>query len=245
MQGDFISICHQGYSNTETLGQCLLAGYPLAKKMGFDYGECDVKLTSDNQVVCCHDASFVDQSTQQTIVIAEHTLAELQTYNYYGGTIATLDEIMQSCKINGLGLVIEHTYSTILNYVFPIVKKYGMQDRVIYLVGYVDDNPNYSLNLYEQILNFYSKSTIMIFANATTINAVTSLLNNITINNNRLYVLLPYSDFTVAQIIGINNNLKADISTAIWTVDNLTTCKQYLPYVTAIISNKISSADIF
>lgn len=243
--GDFISICHQGYSDTLSIGENLLSGYQLAKEKGFEYGECDVVLSSDNVVMCCHDTSFVDQTTQETIVIGDHTAAELKTYNYYGGTIATLDEIMNACKVNGIGLVIDHATNAILPYIFPIVKKYGMQKRVIYLIGWASGNPNYANNMYSSVLSFYSKSEVMFMANTSNINEVLAYVNALTVGNNRVYITLNHSNFSVSDIQSIIESLNGEISLAVWTIDTLATCKQYLPYVTAITSNKFSSADIF
>lgn len=242
---DFISICHQGYSETMNIGENLLAGYPLAKEKGFDYGECDVKLSSDNVVMCCHDASFVDATTGDTIVIADHTAAELKTYDYYGSTIATLDEIVSACKVNGIGLVIDHATNAILPYIFPIIKKYGMQDSIIFLIGWAVGNPTYANNMYNSIVSFYKKSKVMFMAGTTSLEEVKTYLSALDTGFSRVYVTLNHSNYTVSDVINLSGSLGGNYTIAVWTIDNVATAKSYMPYVTAITSNKVSSIDIF
>jgi len=239
--GDFISICHQGYSETESLGNNILSGYALAKKYGFDYGECDIKLTSDNKLVCCHDASFVDATTGVTIVIEDHTLAELQTYDYYGTTIATFEEVLKACKTNGIGLAIDHINSVNIDYLFPIIKKYGMQKQVVYLIGWASGNPNYANNIFTKILNFYKKSWVMFMANPSTEDEIITYINDLTFGAEKVSVTVSYSNYTDSALADLIDELSGNVTVAVWTIDSIPTAKKYLPYVVAITSNKVSS----
>lgn len=244
--GDFISICHQGYSETDALGHNLLSGYPLAKLKGFDYGECDLKLTSDNVLVCCHDATFIDQTTQETVTISQHTLAELQTYNYYGGTIATFDSIVKACKMNGIGLVIDHIGFSTRNLVFPIVKKYGMQRMVAYLLGYNETYPNLIEELYTAIHSADADAHFMVIPSSKKIvNDAAAFCNRIKTSTNKVELSLPYTAYTTNEIISLQSQLNSNVNVVIWTCDDYSTCMAYLPYVTAITSNKISSNALF
>ena len=244
-KSDFISICHQGYSDTMAINQSLLPGFALAAEHGFEYAETDVVLSSNNIVMCCHDSSFVDATTGETIVIGEHTDSELKTYNYYGGTIATLDEVMAACKENRIGLVIDHATNAILPYVFPVVRKYGMQDNVIYLIGWAVGNPNYANNMYNSITTFYKRSRVMFMAGTSSLSEVKEFISVLDTKYSKVDVTINHSLYSIADIIALSQELPGEVTIAVWTIDNLATAKQYMPYVTAITSNKFSSADIF
>jgi hypothetical protein len=86
---------------------CKLAGYIAAGKAGFDYAEGDVKFTSDNIPVLSHDNTFTDATSGVTVTISQTTLADLKTRDYFGGTIATLEEVVLVCKQYGMGLILD------------------------------------------------------------------------------------------------------------------------------------------
>lgn len=242
---DFISICHQGYSETGTVGHDLLSGYELAAKYGFDYAETDVKLSSDNVVMCCHDASFTDQTTGDTIVIADHTAAELKTYNFYGSTIATLDEVMESCKMNRIGLAIDQITPALLQYVFPVVKKYGMQRSVIYLGGWAAGNAGYATNVFNAIVAFDKKANIMFLCNTASVRSeMITWINALDKGDTRLYISCNSSAFSASDISAMTGDLNADVSIALYTVDDASAAKSYYPHITALTSNKISLSNI-
>ena len=245
-KGDFIVVSHQGYpTGGRTLGYNLLSGYPIARQKGFDWSECDIELSSDNVPVCCHDATFVDATTGNTITISEHTAAELKTYDYYGETIATFDEIMKCCKENGLGLQLDHITPSKMQYVTPIIKKYGMERRVLYLVGYTAVDPTYSPRLVSAIQEFDENAYIMIMANPTTITAVIELANTLVTNYNKVDITINYTLFSVADIISYLATMNARVNFSTYVIDDVATAQEYLPYVTSMTSNKISGYDIF
>lgn len=242
---DFLSICHQGYSSTASMGNSLLGGYKVASEHGFNYAETDVKLTSDNVLVCCHDASFVDATTGTTIVIAEHTVAELKTYNYYGGTIATLDEILNSCKTNRIGLAIDQIVPDLLPYVFTSVKKHGMQRSVAYLLGWSTGYPEYTNGMIDTIVAFDKHAKIMVLCNsADYVAEITTFLNSVEADDARLYICVAYNVQSASQVVTLTSNLNGNVSVAVYTIDDLATAQAYYPHITALISNKLSLRDI-
>lgn len=243
--GDFISVCHQGYSETDATGHNLLAGYSLAKEKGFDWAECDLKKTSDNILVCCHEASFEDQTTHETIIISEHTLAELQTYNYYGGTIATFEDVVKECKLNGIELAIDQIGNDIRFDVFPIVKKYAMQKQVAYVLQDNLSYPDLISAIYESIHSQDPYATIFVIAQPENLNHAITFCNTIKTANNTVTLYLNYALYQYTELPTIQQSLNSDINIGVWTIDYIPTYKQYLPYVCAITSNKISSAYIF
>ena len=234
------SIAHQGKSYDErTYNQSRLGGYYKAKACGFDVGECDVKWTSDNVPVCCHDASF--QSGGETIVIAEHTLAELQALDYYGSTIATLDSIVKACKEMGMEVAIDHLNSnwddTKWGILFGIVEKYQMQNYTWWLQGR-------STTLMDKILNWYSKAKIAITIGDADISGAISDANAKVTDDNEIMVNFNYANVSVNQMLSYKASADIRVKFGIWTNDNLTSCLAYLPYVDAITSNSYSIIDM-
>ena len=243
--GNFFMVAHQGYpTGDRSLGYNLLDGYPLARKKGFEWAECDIEIASGNVPVCCHDPSFVDATTGNTIVIADHTVEELKTYDYYGSTIATFEEIIKCCKENGLQLQLDHITSPKMPYITPIVKQYGMERSVCYLVGYVDDSP-YPTTLLNAIQTFDESAYIMLMANETTISGAINFANTIITPYNRVDITVNSTKFTPTDLKTHLLSMKAGVNFSTYVIDNVATAREYLPYVNSITSNTISSFDVF
>lgn len=230
------SVCHQGYSVTEQYyGNSRLSSYVAAAQKGFDYGETDLKFTSDNVPVCCHDNSFINtHNNHSTIVISEHTYAELKTYGYCGETIASLDEVLQTCKTNGLGLYIDHVYTVDSDIrwsrVFDAIKKYAMEDRVVWLC-----QPN------DKIVSFFEKSRFSIVCSSLS----DTLIETLKILREKykeigLCLDVDYHHVSVDDLVSYNEKLPAGCYIELWTIDDITLYRRYIPYVSAITSNKLS-----
>lgn len=237
------SVAHQGYSTTaQPLGNCRLSSYIGAKIHGFDYGECDVKWSSDNVPVCCHDATFYDATSGTTITINEHTWAELQTYDYYGETIASLEQVIAKCKELGLGLYVDHLQtwdSTKWSILFGLVKKYQMQDNIYWLQGV-------NRGVTTGILNFYKKSKICLVAgDSTQFNASIAEANAIKTDDNTVSIDFNYEAVSTSDLISAKANANDDIQFEVWIIDNATTYKNYLPYVNGITSNDYCYNDVY
>lgn len=98
---------HQGNTYGADTNHCKMEGYIAAGKAGFDYAEGDVKFTSDSVPVLSHDNTFTDATSGETVTISQTTLADLKTRDYFGGTIATLEEVVLVCKQYGMGLILD------------------------------------------------------------------------------------------------------------------------------------------
>ncbi|GAA3707656.1 glycerophosphodiester phosphodiesterase [Gordonia hankookensis] len=72
-------VAHRGAS--EALPEHTLAAYELALSQGADGLECDVRLTSDQELVCVHDRT-VDRTSDGTGVVSEMSLAELRDLDF-------------------------------------------------------------------------------------------------------------------------------------------------------------------
>jgi glycerophosphoryl diester phosphodiesterase len=233
------NVAHQGYSITSRFyGDSRLSSYTTLAKNGFDYGECDVQWSSDNVPVCCHDSSFVDQTTSDTIVIADHTAAELKTYNYYGETIATFEEILVECKKQGVGLYIDKTGDFLINHddrkaiMFGLVTKYEMEDDVVFLVSVQAQ--------VDALLAWYDKVSIGILVNSTISSTEISLANGAYNGKNYVFIDAAKTNNTTSDVATAKESLLVGVKIELWTIDDVTQYKSYFPYVSGITSNKLS-----
>lgn len=238
------SVAHQGYSviDSEFYGNCRLSSYIGAKEHGFDYGECDVKFSSDGVPVCSHDTTFTDSTTGVSVNITEHTWAELQTYNYHHERLASLEQVLSKCKELGLGLYIDHLSGNwsdaYWNTIFGLVKKLQMQDNVYWLQA-----P--ARNVTNRILSWYSRAKIVLVVGSNDLTSVITEANAIKTDFNEVSVDFNYAQITVAQMQSYAAQLETGVQLEIWTVDNATDYKSYLPYARGITSNKICYNDVY
>lgn len=163
-------------------------------------------------------------------------MAELKTYQYYGETIATFDEVVATCKNVGIGLWVDHTGTFMGDeskraLMFSIVKKYAMEDNVGWYVG----TTNASL-----ILNWYARASIGINYARVVTDGEIETINGLADNFNRVYLNFSAADVSVENVKLTNSKLKCGVKIGVWTIDNMETYEQYKPYVAAITSNKLS-----
>lgn len=221
-----ISVAHQGYAGESGYGGSRVGMYKNASKYGFTYGECDVQWTSDNIPIGSHDASFDYEG--QTIVIAEHTYAELLTYRNF----SKIEDIIKECKENGIGLVIDkcsYTWTTDQRQIiFGLVKKYRMQDNVVWFWIYDISN-----SFITQLFSFYGASKIVV-PSSTSVADVNSVLTD----KNTIY--LGFSSPTVETIVNTMASHDARVKCSIYTIDTIADYKDYIPYVDMITSNRVS-----
>lgn len=127
-----------GYAPENTL-----AAFRLAEKQGADGIELDVQLTKDGEVVAIHDEK-IDRTGTGTGFVRDYTLKELKELSfdnhmeaYKGEKIPTLEEVLELVKPGNMEVNIElktgiFWYPEIEKKTMEIVKKAGMEDRVIY-----------------------------------------------------------------------------------------------------------------
>ena len=137
----------------------------------------------------CHDETFLDNGT--TITIGNNTVEELKKHSYYGETIATFDEVLKTCKEYGLGLYIDQLEmwnDEKWNTLFSIVKKYAMENRVVWL----SVNPS----IIQKIQMWYKPSQIALVCSSITENIKTLAVN--TKNDfNAVSIDVNYSNITI------------------------------------------------
>lgn len=230
---------HQGYSSDYNSGMNLANSYYNSFLQGYKYAECDIKFTLDNVPVCSHDDSFTDGGT--TVVIAETNYADLVEYDYYDGNhISSLDDVMLNCKKYGLTLQLDQLSSTWSdtqwNNLFAVIKKYQMEEFVMYSAG--------NQTLISKILSFDDKATCVILGTTSNFN---DCLNN-AINNkngkNKFIIMFNQSTVYPEDMNYYNQQLQRDIYLGLYTIDNIQTALDMIPYVYMITTNKITPSDI-
>nr|DAH27992.1 MAG TPA: hypothetical protein [Caudoviricetes sp.] len=127
----FYSTAHQGYIGYGSKENTLQAFIDACECGKFNCIETDARLTKDNIFVLSHDASIVDSGI--TYVIKEKTYEELKKVFT---DICTLEECMKICKKYGVYLLIDKLIDATIEensqYLFPIIRKYRMQDTVLF-----------------------------------------------------------------------------------------------------------------
>jgi glycerophosphoryl diester phosphodiesterase len=120
-----------------------LAAFRLAVEHGAPAIELDVKLTADQEVVVLHDQT-VDRTTNGHGDLRSFNLADLRKLDaggyfgtqYQGERIPTLVEVFEAVgKQVYVNVELTNYASTsdhLVDLVAPLVRKYGMQDRVIF-----------------------------------------------------------------------------------------------------------------
>ena len=120
-----------------------LAAFRLAEEQGADGIELDVQLTKDGQVVVIHDEN-IDRTGTGTGAVRDYTLEELRKLSFHnhmeayeGEKIPTLEEVLTFVKQGRMEVNIElktgvYWYPEIEKKTIEIVKKAGMEERVIY-----------------------------------------------------------------------------------------------------------------
>ena len=120
-----------------------MAAFALAMKMGADGVELDVQLTKDGEVVVVHDET-IDRVSDGSGEVRDYTLKELQRFSFHykfdsykGEKIPTLEEVLKLLYPSGMLVNIElktgiYWYEKLEEKVLEIVRKTGMEERVIY-----------------------------------------------------------------------------------------------------------------
>jgi glycerophosphoryl diester phosphodiesterase len=137
-------IAHQGGDGVWP-GNTLFA-FEQAVAIGSDVLEMDAHITNDGRIVLMHDEA-VDRTTDGTGLIEEMTLAELKqldaaydwtndegaTFPYRGQGIQvpTLDEVFEKFPQMRYAIEIKKTVNPLEQPLCDLIRKYGMQDRVV------------------------------------------------------------------------------------------------------------------
>ncbi len=112
-----------------------------AKKHGYTCCELDVRYTSDNQVVLCHDPTVTGMvdGVEVTYTVAETELAILQTVcvgntTFPNAMVCSLEDAMRLCRRIGMRPEIDYKINNdqIYKDCVALSKKYGLQDDTLH-----------------------------------------------------------------------------------------------------------------
>lgn len=106
-------VLHRGWH--EGVPENTLPAYYLIGRNGYCWGECDVRLTADKQIVLCHDSTVTGKrnGVSTTLTVAESTAEEitslvLQTHGTYGDIHpCTLAQLLELAKTVNLSILID------------------------------------------------------------------------------------------------------------------------------------------
>lgn len=230
------AVAHRGYSAEAP--ENTLAAFRLAKKMGFDYVECDVQFTSDGVPVLLHDET-VDRTSNGTGNIAEMTLEEVKALDfgtwfsnlYWGEPIPTFEEFIALCKRIGLKPYIELKGNTTVGQIgtlAAIVKRYGMLKECTWV------------SFYQTALTNLATAE----PNAARIGVVTetptdetiALANSLKTDVNEVFASVGHYALTEDfRDLCIENSIPIEA----WTVDDAEILVQIDPYVSGYTSNSL------
>jgi len=112
---------HRGYSEKFPEGSKI--AYLEAVKAGADGFECDVRLTKDREIVCCHDRSLRRIAGKNT-VISQSTLAELKEHI----EILTLSELLE--------IAISHRKDLLIETKHPVASGGAIEKSVVDLLSH-------------------------------------------------------------------------------------------------------------
>ena len=253
------STAHQGYHDGTTNVANTAEAVKAAALYGFDICQFNVLFTGDGVPVLEHDDEiFVDTTTKiigggsTSFRISEHTYAELNEYSFSNGQkIPKLDDVLSICKTYGIppyilaGGMVAANLETVIN----LVKKYCLEEKVIFAGGYAENALEYisdadvSIVLWEIVdveTDFIASDGEYHWAYEHAQSG-----KNVWIN-----VPFAYSGFvgTVEQKIAFLSALhgaKLKTMVGVFHDDTAATYKTYAPYCDSIMSNVYKATDVY
>lgn len=140
-RSETLVIAHRGASSQAP--ENTLAAFRLAKELGADGVETDVRLTADGQLVLGHDDA-IDRTSDGHGLISGMTLEELKTFDfgswfseaYAGEKILTLDEFLEAVKELDFRVIdlemkpVRENGGELVRQLVDAVRRWSLQDRV-------------------------------------------------------------------------------------------------------------------
>ena len=235
----FVCVAHRGYHPKGVAENSALA-YRYAKFAGFDYGETDLQWTKDDIPVCCHDEYFIDHTTKDSINIRRYTLNELKKFDYYGTSISSLQEVMDTCKHYGLGLYLDRFTAFSKERrkrIFEMIDDFG-KEKVCYIFGNREEEG------IKQVLEFDSCATIALLDFQRIDSELIEFANSISTSTNHIILDVDHTTNPTAVLLQYGQALKPNVHYSVFTVNNKRAYKEYLPYVISITSDLLSTGNL-
>lgn len=241
------SIAHRGYSDLAP--ENTLPAFALAKKLGFKYAEADVAFTKDSVPVMIHDDT-IDRTSNGSGTVGNLNYQDLLKYDFgswknskYTGTkIPTFTEFILLCKNIGLHPYIEikhnasYSKDQILQLV-NIVRQCGMIGKITWIT--------YKYEYLQYIIEADDTARVGFLFGRTgdySINdeLVTKLIN---LRTGKNISFLPIKNSLVTTD-GISKCIAENIPIEVWTVDTENEILALNPYISGVISNKLSFGEV-
>lgn len=227
------AVAHRGYSIGAP--ENTLAAYRMAKRMGFNYAECDVSFTSDSVAVLLHDDT-IDRTSNGAGSISAKTYAEVKELDFgswfssaYAGEHApTFEEFLSLCRSIGLRPYVELKAGTEeqIKSIVDTVIRYGMRDKTTWIsfsaahLAFVKDKDDHArLGL---VVGEVTSSTI-------------STAQSLQTEHNNVFIDCAHA--TAAA--GAELCAAARIPLEVWTVNDVGTVKALDPYVSGVTSDNL------
>lgn len=236
-----IAVAHRGYSYYGSFSpENTLPAFRMAKAMGFDWVEMDVRITADGIPVICHDVT-VDRTSNGTGYVSDMTLAELKlldfsvacsSANFRNTRIPTLEEALITCKNLDLKIYLEvepecegHEAGIV-----ELVKMYSMENAVKYV--------SFSQTVLANIANFDPAAPLGL--NVTT--PTTAILSAImALRTGANDVSLNAQDIT-AELVTACKTQRVPLE--VWCPNDAEVIKKLDPYIRSVCSDYLNYKNI-
>lgn len=239
------SIAHQGLNFLAP--NSTISAFRKAVENDFDTIELDLKFTSDNVPVICHDMS-IDNVSNGTGLISSMTLEQIKTYDFgswysskfAGEKIPTLEETLIFCKNHNIDICLDHfamaNTDEKIKLVFNLINKYGMKNHTSYSTDYN------GLDFVKKILTYDKKAHLIISLGDSIIDEMLIKINELKTDFNKISISLNDSLFNNDNVMKIRNY---DFGLYLWgNLDNPVRYNSIMAYSDGIVSNKFSHKDI-
>lgn len=123
-------VAHRGGRGNGT--ENTLSAIQGAVRDGADAIEIDVRMTKDGELVLMHDSS-INRTSYSTGFVSRMTLEQLQSVNFKGYPICTLDEALSYLSGTSVSLLLEMKITGIENACVEAVTRAGMEDRTTFI----------------------------------------------------------------------------------------------------------------
>ena len=211
---------HGGFSGE--VPENTISAFEVAGLKGFDYCECDLVETGDNNFVCLHEDDL-SAMTNGTGLVSQKTLNEIKEFNivkgngignYQNEKIPTIEEYLTVCKKHNLNPYIEIkniTHASIPNLIDIIINYVGYD----FIIGSFD----------EDVCN-----TIIETDKNVKVTLISSILTDEIIEKCKDSFYSLSCDFTSITKELIEKAHKNNLLIAAWTVNNKNKCEELLDY---------------
>lgn len=133
------TVIHRGWVAGAT--ENTLPAFYLTKENGYDWGECDIRFSSDGVPVLAHNTTIVSEDGTTTLTVASSTVEELKsivlkTHETYGEIrMPTLAELLDMARLINLGILIDVKAGSTSNMttLAKVVLSSGWAEQVVYM----------------------------------------------------------------------------------------------------------------